>query len=247
MRRAGELKWTRDLAAEFEAPKGWFGRCCAPLVADDRVLVNVGGRHEGKPAGVAAFAVADGTLLWTGSTDEASYSSPILTKLQGGERAVFFTRKGLEVLEPATGRSCFKTVFEPDIAASVSACTPVVCGANRIFLSGCYGMGARLWTALPDGAGNYVERRGPTRLPLRHTGVFRRPSLWVPRPAGGRTGTPLPLSRRRRREVEPASARRHGDGRRSHAGRAHREGGIAPRSGRSHGSNQPAVDRSLGP
>ena len=117
------------------------------MVAGERVLVNIGGRHAGRPAGVAAFAVADGALLWTGSTDEASYSSPILTKLQDVERAVFFTRKGLEVLDPATGRTCFKTAFEPDIAASVSACTPVVCGANRIFLSGCYGMGARIWTA----------------------------------------------------------------------------------------------------
>jgi outer membrane protein assembly factor BamB len=31
--KRGELRWTKDLASDLDAPKGWFGRCCAPLVA----------------------------------------------------------------------------------------------------------------------------------------------------------------------------------------------------------------------
>ncbi len=142
----GRELWTKDLAADFHAPKGWFGRCCAPLVVDGRVLVNMGGTHEGKPAGVAAFDVQTGALAWTGSADEASYSSPVLAKFAAGPAVVFFTRKGVELLDPATGRTLAQDAFEPEIAASVSACTPVLLGGDSFFLSGCYGLGAKVWS-----------------------------------------------------------------------------------------------------
>ena len=141
----GRVLWKRDLAAEFDSPKGWFGRCCSPLVADERVLVNVGGRHAGKPAGIAAFNVKSGQIEWIASEDEASYSSPILTTLHDRAAAAVFTRKGLEVFDPRDGAAIFKAPFEPDISASVTACTPVVCGRNRVFLSACYSVGACVW------------------------------------------------------------------------------------------------------
>ena len=145
----GALQWTRDLAVELEAPSGWFGRACAPLVVGELVLVNAGGRWQGKPAGVVAFRVADGSVAWAGSQDEASYSSPITASLSAGPAAVFFTRKGVELLNPSTGATLVSEVFEPDIAASVSACTPVMVGPSRFFLSGCYALGAKVWEVGP--------------------------------------------------------------------------------------------------
>ncbi|MGI8601938.1 MAG: PQQ-binding-like beta-propeller repeat protein [Verrucomicrobiales bacterium] len=142
---SGRLLWQRDLANEFAAPPGWFGRCCAPLVAGDLVLLNVGGEREGRKAGVVALAVESGQLGWTASDDEASYSSPTLTRFGNQNAAVFFTRKGLELIEPLKGTSLFKESFEPDIDASVTACTPVLCGPGRVFLSACYGVGACVW------------------------------------------------------------------------------------------------------
>jgi outer membrane protein assembly factor BamB len=141
----GKRLWARDLAAELDSPKGWFGRACAPLVVGDLVIVQAGGRWQGKPAGVAAFRMADGSVAWTGSEAEASYSSPILARFTAGESVVAFTRAGVELLDPANGTSLAREAFEPDIAASVSACTPLPVGANRFFLSGCYGLGAKVW------------------------------------------------------------------------------------------------------
>jgi outer membrane protein assembly factor BamB len=141
----GKLLWTRDLATELDSPKGWFGRACAPLVVRDLVIVQAGGRWQGKPAGVAAFRLADGAVAWTGSEDEASYSSPVLARFTAGESVVAFTRAGVELLDPANGTSLAREAFEPDIAASVSACTPLPVGDNRFFLSGCYGLGAKVW------------------------------------------------------------------------------------------------------
>jgi outer membrane protein assembly factor BamB len=141
----GKVVWMRDLAEEMGSPKGWFGRACAPLVVGDLVIVQAGGRWQGKPAGVAAFRLEDGSVAWTGSEDEASYSSPILARLSAGESVVAFTRAGVELLDPATGATRAREAFEPDIAASVSACTPLPVGPDRFFLSGCYGLGAKVW------------------------------------------------------------------------------------------------------
>jgi len=146
---SGERRWSKDLAAELEAPKGWFGRACAPLVCGEWVLVNCGGRWQGRAAGVAAFRIADGSVAWVGSEDEASYSSPILATFTAGPAAVFFTRKGVELLDPANGLSLARELFEPDIAASVSACTPVMVGTDRFFLSGSYNLGAKVWQVGP--------------------------------------------------------------------------------------------------
>lgn len=141
----GKVVWTRELAEEMESPKGWFGRACAPLVAGDVVMVQVGGRWQGKPAGVAAFRLEDGSVAWTAGEDEASYSSPVVIEAAAGPAAVFFTRRGVDLLDPGSGRVLVHEAFEPDIAASVSACTPVAVGTDRFFLSGCYGLGAKVW------------------------------------------------------------------------------------------------------
>jgi outer membrane protein assembly factor BamB len=168
----GKLLWKHDLAAEIASRKGWFGRCCSPLVAGDLVLVNAGGESNGKHAGIAAFDAESGKLAWTSSDEEASYSSPILTKLQNRTAAVFFTRKGLEIVDSATGATLFKQTFEPDISASVTACTPVACGPNRIFLSACYGVGACVWEFDPGLKGRAVWR-APDKLDCHYgTPVF---------------------------------------------------------------------------
>lgn len=141
----GELVWEKDLAELMEAPKGWFGRACAPLVVGDLVHVLVGGRWQGKPAGVAAFRISDGSVAWTASEDEASYSSPVLMRFGGRPALVCLLRSGVEWIDPENGSPLAREDFKPDIAASVSACTPIATGPNQVFVSGCYGMGARVW------------------------------------------------------------------------------------------------------
>ncbi|MFN0125847.1 MAG: PQQ-binding-like beta-propeller repeat protein [Verrucomicrobiales bacterium] len=141
----GQLLWSRDLEKELESPKGWFGRACAPLVVGDRVVVQVGGRWQGKPAGVVAFEIDDGSVAWAGGEDEASYSSPIQWDFPAGPAVVCWTRRGVALFDPTSGRQLGREPFEPDIEASVSACTPIALGPDTFFLSGCYGMGARVW------------------------------------------------------------------------------------------------------
>ena len=138
--KTGEALWRVHTQKEYRADLGFFGMACSPLVHGKSVLLNVGG---GNGAGIIALNTASGELRWKSSADNTSYSSPMLAQLDGKSRALFFTRAGLEAVEPATGKSLFKFAWRPAINASVNAATPLV-SENLVFISTSYGKGAAL-------------------------------------------------------------------------------------------------------
>lgn len=135
----GKPLWHHNVLDEYKASKGFFGAACSPLVMGSKVLVNVGG----KGAGVVAFDAADGKELWKSTDDKASYSSPVAAEIDGKPAAVFLTRYGLRVLDPANGKSLYDFPWKPRIEASVQAATPIVWKDN-IFLTVSYSTGAAL-------------------------------------------------------------------------------------------------------
>ncbi len=137
----GKLLWRKDLATELGSAKGFFGRCCAPLVTEKSVLLAAGG--EG--AGVVAFDRKTGAVQWKALNDEAGYASPIFIHPPQGERVVFFTREGVAGLVPDTGRVVFQEKFRARMHASVNASTPVAVDATHVFTSACYDTGAAVW------------------------------------------------------------------------------------------------------
>lgn len=135
----GRLLWRVDCAERFGAEPGFFGFGSSPLLLGDRLIVQVGGPE----AGVVAFAVTDGRVLWKAGTDEAGYGSPV-PWIRGARRDVLcFTRAGLLVLDPANGVEAGRFPWRARIHASVNAASPVVVG-ERIFLTASYGTGAVL-------------------------------------------------------------------------------------------------------
>ena len=122
---------------EFEVDKGFFGAAGSPLVEGGKVIANVGG----KKAGIVAFDAKTGKVIWTATTDAASYSSGIAATMLGRRYAVFLTRAGLVGLDPANGQVRFQRPWRARQAASVNAATPVIVG-NTIFVSAEYGPGA---------------------------------------------------------------------------------------------------------
>ncbi len=48
----GEVIWKRDLAKEYSVPQYFFGYGPTPVVHGDRLIVNVGGKEEGRSRGV---------------------------------------------------------------------------------------------------------------------------------------------------------------------------------------------------
>jgi len=136
----GKKLWSVDIKADFQAPNGFFGMACSPLLEGDAVLLSIGGANG---AGVVAFDRTSGELLWKSSDDEASYSSPVAASIGGQRCALFFTRNGLLALDPVQGRVRFQYPWRSRNRTSVNAATPLVVG-DTIFLSASYGTGAIL-------------------------------------------------------------------------------------------------------
>jgi outer membrane protein assembly factor BamB len=134
----GKKIWSVDAKAEFDAPKGFFGIACSPLVEGNAVLLNIGGNNG---AGIVAFDAATGKVLWKASDDQASYSSPVAATVNGRRYAFFFARHGLVAVNPTDGKIQFQFPWAPRINASVSSATPLVMD-DLIFLSASYGAGA---------------------------------------------------------------------------------------------------------
>jgi outer membrane protein assembly factor BamB len=145
----GKKLWSVDTRRVFDAPKGYFGVATSPLVDGDRVMVNVGGKtglgapKPGEGGGIVAFDAATGKTLWTSTSDEASYSAPVMADIAGQRTAVFFTRTGLVAVDPANGAVRYQYRWRARMAASVNAAAPIVV-KDQIFLSASYGTGAVL-------------------------------------------------------------------------------------------------------
>ena len=146
----GSVRWQRDMAKEVGSPKGFFGRSSAPLVVGGVVVLSPGG--EG--AAAAGFAVETGELKWKALGDEAGYASPVGVDVGGEKQVAFFTREGVALVDPETGKAGPLQRFRSGMEASVNAASPVVTGPGRFFTSACYGTGAAVWEA---GAGGRLQ------------------------------------------------------------------------------------------
>jgi outer membrane protein assembly factor BamB len=160
---SGAVRWQRDCAAEFEMGPAFFGYGSTPLVLGSRLIVQIGGKHEGKSFNTAAFDTATGKLLWTAASEwGGSYASPVPAKLHGRECILVFAggesrppTGGLLVIDVATGEVLASAEHRAEIAESVSAASPIVVSAEpgkpaRVFVSEAYGAGGACFEIAPD-------------------------------------------------------------------------------------------------
>ncbi len=158
----GRKIWDRRLHSDYKVPASFFGVGTSPVIEQDLVLVNVGGRD----AGIVAFALDSGKEVWKATNHPASYSSPVVCTLAetrgvrstsprglepGTRHAVFFTRTGVVILDPKTGKVGFEKRCRSRMETSVNAATPLVVG-DLAFFSACYDTGALLLKLRADGA-----------------------------------------------------------------------------------------------
>ena len=145
----GKVIWQRDCAKDFSTPTGFFGGGSTPLVLGDRLIVQVGGALDGKPVNSVALDVATGKLLWSAHHEwAAGYASLVPATLHGKTRVLIFAggesrppTGGLLVVDPENGTVLASVPHRSNIAESVNASSPVLVGANRVFVSEAYGKG----------------------------------------------------------------------------------------------------------
>lgn len=123
----GEERWTVDLGQRFAVPQPRFGYTSSPLIADELLLVQVGG--EGRRY-LAAFDKRTGELGWSVCADNAGYSSPISLALDGAQEFVFITLNEILGISPG-GHTLWAYPWRGENNIAV----PIPVPPNRLFAS----------------------------------------------------------------------------------------------------------------
>ncbi|HXW04156.1 MAG TPA: PQQ-binding-like beta-propeller repeat protein [Vicinamibacterales bacterium] len=142
----GRVLWTLNVLQKFGGSNIRWGLSESPLVLQDRILVNAGGRG----ASIVAVRKADGSLIWRSESDEPGYSSAVLAETGGMRQAVFFTGERALAVNVDDGRLLWS--YDKVANRTANIATPIVRG-NRVFLSSDYGTGAALLELSRSGNG----------------------------------------------------------------------------------------------
>lgn len=149
-REKGGLAWRKDLREEYGAGVPTWGIASSPVVVDDLLLHNVGG----KPGYLlAAFDKTTGDLAWHSGNGHAGYSLPLTFEVDGVRQTVFFTAKKILGADPATGEILWTRPWSTSY--DVNAATPIFIPPNRLFVSSGYDTGSSLFelAVKDDGSG----------------------------------------------------------------------------------------------
>jgi outer membrane protein assembly factor BamB len=147
---SGDVIWKRPIRAEYQADDGYFGAGSSPLVVNQTVIVNVGGKKKG---GIVAVSLKDGKTIWESVGAEASYASPITMQVKssnskGNEDAMkqlvlVPTRLTTYGIDPVDGKVAFEFPFGAR-GPTVNGATPLALPNGQVFMTASYGVGAFL-------------------------------------------------------------------------------------------------------
>ena len=144
----GEVLWERNILRDAGAPNLTWGMSGAPLVVDDMVVVNAGGRN-GKS--LFAYDRVTGDVRWSSLDDKAGYVSPQVATLAGRRQLLIVT--GTRVLGASIEDGAllwsrpWKTSYDANCAQ------PLVVDPDHVFVSSGYGHGAALLRIRQDAGG----------------------------------------------------------------------------------------------
>ena len=150
----GKEVWKVETKAKYFFHQNFFGAGSVPVIDGDLLILPVGGSVKGprpvdfrmvKPngTGIVAFDKKTGAEKYATGDELASYSSPVITTLNGKKTGLYFGRGGLMGFDPQTGKSGFYYPWRARLEESVNASNPVVVG-DKVLLTECYGVGSAL-------------------------------------------------------------------------------------------------------
>jgi outer membrane protein assembly factor BamB len=142
----GKVVWHVNLLQRFGAGNITWGISESPLVLEDRVLANAGGRGSS----LVALNKNDGSTIWAVESDEAGYSSAVVAVTSGVRQAIFFTGERALGVRVDNGKLLWSYRRVSNRTANVA--TPIVRG-NFVFLSSDYGTGCALLEIQGDASG----------------------------------------------------------------------------------------------
>jgi outer membrane protein assembly factor BamB len=133
----GKKLWETNLLKRFNTRNIGWGISESPLVDGQRLIVNAGG--DG--ASVVALDKKNGNVLWKSQSDEAGYSSAMVTEAGGLRQYVLLTGEAAIGVLAKNGELLWRYKRVSNRTANVA--TPIV-RDNYVFVSSDYGTGAAL-------------------------------------------------------------------------------------------------------
>ena len=135
----GKKVWRHNLKDEYGAKIPTWGIATSPLVYDDLVIVDVGGKNGN---GVMAFDKKSGDVAWRLKTNGPGYSAPVAVTVNNVTQILAFTGTSLVSMSPKDGTQYWSYPWRTDY--DVNAATPIFVSPDRVFISSGYGKGSAL-------------------------------------------------------------------------------------------------------
>jgi outer membrane protein assembly factor BamB len=101
----GAVVWSRNVASDTHRTVPMWGFASSPLVVGDIVIAAASGT-------LAGYDLATGNLRWVGPSHGGSYSSPILSTLDGVQQVVLLSGAGATSVAPAKGTVLWEHAWE---------------------------------------------------------------------------------------------------------------------------------------
>lgn len=135
----GAKIWYKHYQRELGGKRPTWGYAGSPTVAGNLLICDVGG--EG--ASTVAFDKANGNVVWKSGSEKAGYATPQVATLDGKATVVVFKGEALVGLGLQDGSPLWSTPWKTDY--DVNAASPLIFGADRVFVSSGYNTGCALF------------------------------------------------------------------------------------------------------
>jgi hypothetical protein len=156
----GKPVWSRDINTEYRVVPNFFGVGASPVIYGDFILAMVGGSPKrsafsrsptvndlpgASPDGsaIVAFDKRTGSEVYRVGNHLASYSAPVIAKLDGVDHCVALVREGLLVFRAIDGSGEQFFPWRAATLESVNAASPLVFD-GKIFISEAYEIGSAM-------------------------------------------------------------------------------------------------------
>lgn len=164
-KHTGELAWSHDLVEEYKVKRPEYGFSTSPLAYRASLILPLGGAGFG----VAAFALADGKLLWHRHDFEEAYASPILIDVEGEAQVVVLVANQVAGLSPETG----ELLWSEPIEGGQNIATPVWCSDKLLCVTAGMGGSVGLRFSKADGKTKVERVWKNEKLHIAQTTVVR--------------------------------------------------------------------------
>ncbi|MFC1760913.1 PQQ-binding-like beta-propeller repeat protein [Planctomycetota bacterium] len=131
----GKLRWRKNLPILGGAIPNW-GYAASPVVDGDTLLIPAGGQSL-----LLGFNKHSGDILWQAAPGPCSYSTPVVTELQGRKQIVYLGGQALFGLDPNNGTELWQTPWVT--GNNINICTPII-DENIVVISAGYGKGMKV-------------------------------------------------------------------------------------------------------